>query len=340
MVTIYDIAKKTGYSAPTISKALNGTGGLSAATRKKIIDVAEEIGYKPNMAARALTTKKSFLIGIIYEDNYMKAGFEHPLFGGILNTFRTEMENSGYDLIFLSKTFGSGKASYLDHCIHRDVDGVVVINSGEAAEELIGLAQSEIPCVSTNDIIPGIPYVVTENFEAGRKAAEHFIKNGHKKFAYISGPANEYTRASTERLEGFKSVIRENHFDFDDSYVASCPSWFRDDGFEAMRQLYESHADITAVFSSNDSLAVGAMNYCKSIGLAVPDDVSFIGFDDEMFSSYCTPPLTTFKQKREEIAEVAAEILHNRLAGLPVSDSVRISADFIERSSVKNLRNS
>ena len=339
MVTIYDIAKKTGYSAPTISKALNGTGGLSAATRKKILDVAEEIGYKPNMAARALTTKKSFLIGIIYEDFYMKAGFEHPLFGGILNTFRTEMESSGYDLIFLSKMFRSGTTSYLDHCILRGVDGVVVINPDETVVELIDLAKSDIPGVSTNDIIPGIPYVITENFEAGRRAAEYFIQNGHKKFAYISGPSTKYTMASVERLDGFKNCLLANNIEFDDSYVGLCSSWFKEDGFEAMKELLTNHSYITAVFSSNDSIAVGAMNYCQSIGLRIPDDISFIGFDDEIVSSYCIPPLTTFRQKREEIAEVAAEILHNRLAGLPVSDSVRISADFIERSSVKNLRN-
>ena len=340
MVTIYDIAKKTGFSAPTISKALNGTGGLSAATRKKILDVAEEIGYKPNMAARALTTKKSFLIGIIYEDFYMKAGFEHPLFGGILNTFRNEMESSGYDLIFLSKMFRSGTTSYLDHCILRNVDGVVVINPDETVEELIDLAKSDIPCVSTNDIIPGIPYVVTENFDAGRRAAEYFIQKGHKKFAYISGPSSKYTMAAMERLEGFKACLMENHIDFDDSCVGICSSWFKEDGYEAMKRIWAEHSDITAVFSSNDSLAVGAMNYCQSIGLDVPEDVSFIGFDDEVIANYCIPPLTTFKQKREEIAEIAAEILHNRLAGLPVSDYVRISADFIERKSVKNLRNS
>jgi len=337
MVTIYDIAKKTGYSAPTISKALNGTGGLSAATRKRILDVAEEIGYKPNMAARSLTTKKSFLIGIIYEDFYMKAGFEHPLFGGILNTFRTEMESSGYDLIFLSKLFCSGKTSYLDHCILRNVDGVVIINPAETVDELIELANSDIPCVSTNDIIPGIPYVITENFDAGYKAAEYFIQNGHKKFGYLAAPSNEYTRASTERLEGFKSCIEKNGYDFDDSYVEKCPSWFRENGFDAMKKLWGRHPDITAVFSANDSICVGAMNYCQSIGVEVPDKVSFIGFDDEMFSSYCSPTLSTFKQRRDQIAEVAAEILSNRLAGLPVSDFIRISADFVERESVKNL---
>ena len=87
MVTIYDIALKTGYSAPTVSKALNKTGGLSNSTRKKILDAAKELGYRPNMTARALTTKKSFLIGVIYEDADMQRGFDHPLFGTILNKF-------------------------------------------------------------------------------------------------------------------------------------------------------------------------------------------------------------------------------------------------------------
>ena len=289
------------------------------------------------MAARALTTKKSFLIGIIYEDTHMKKGFEHPLFSGILSKFRIEMENSGYDLIFLSKSFGFGKTSYLDHCVHRNVDGVVVINPAETDSEILELASSDIPCVSTNDIIPGIPYVITENFDAGYKAAEYFIQNGHKKMCYIAGPSSVYTTASMERLEGFKKCLSENQICFDESLIETSPSWFRENGFNAMEKIWKRHNDVTAVFAANDGMAIGAMEYFQSIGVSVPDKVSFIGFDDELFSSYFTPTLTTFRQNRARIAEIAAEILCNRLAGLPVADCVRVDANFIVRDSVKDI---
>ena len=100
MITIYDLAKITGFSAPTVSKALNGTGKLSDETRKKILDAAKQNNYKINIAARALTTKHTKLIGVILEDVAKMRGFEHPLFGGILNTFRKEMDNANSKLAF------------------------------------------------------------------------------------------------------------------------------------------------------------------------------------------------------------------------------------------------
>ena len=128
MITIYDVAKVTGYSAPTISKALNGTGKLNQATRAKIIKAAKDMGYEFNMAAKTLATKKSNLIGVVYEDNKMRTGFDHPLFGGVMNWLRDELEAAGYDIVFLSR---SVQINYLDHAKLRSVDGVAIINDGK-----------------------------------------------------------------------------------------------------------------------------------------------------------------------------------------------------------------
>ncbi|MBP3366387.1 MAG: LacI family DNA-binding transcriptional regulator [Treponema sp.] len=337
MVTIYDIALKTGFSAPTISKALNGTGGLSKSTRKKILTVAEELGYRPNMAARSLTTKKSFLIGIIFEDIDMQRGFEHPLFGGILNRLRMEIEVSGYDLIFLSHLSMEKRNSYVEHCRYRNIDVCVVINPVNADKSIMELASSGIPCVSTNFVIPGIPTVITANKEAGYNAASYFIRNGHKKIAYISGSYTRYNVAALDRLEGLRQAEKEFGLQYDESYVEYCPQWTRECGYKAMKSLLGRHKDITAVFVSSDNMAVGAMEYAKSAGMKIPEDISFIGFDDEMFSEFYSPPITTFRQNRTVIGELAAEILMNRIAGIPVSECVLIPADFIIRSSVKNM---
>ena len=104
-----------------------------------------------------------------------------------------------------------------------------------------------------------------------------------------------------------------------------------------MKELLERHDDITAVFVANDNMAVGAMEYVKSIGKRIPDDISFIGFDDEMISEFYSPPLTTFRQDIKTIGELSAEILMNRLVGIPVGECVRVPAIFIERNSVKKL---
>lgn len=338
MVTIYDIAKETGFSAPTVSKALNGTGGLSVKTRDKILKTAENLGYKPNMAARSLTTKKSFLVGVIFEDVDMQRGFEHPLFGGIMNTIRTEMENSGYDLIFLSRSLLAKKRSYLEHCHHRNVDAVMIINPLNVDDELMELAYSEIPCVSINYIIPEVPSVVTANIDSGYKAGKYLIEKGHKKIGYISGSFTEFNLAAKERLEGLKKALEEKKFDFDGNNIEYCAKWTRENGYEAMKKLYQKNPELTAVFIANDNMAFGAMEYLKSIDVKMPDDISIIGFDDEQASEFITPTLTTFKQNRKTIGKLSSEMLMNRLVGIPVHKCVRVQAELIERNSVKDIR--
>lgn len=337
MVTIYDIAKETGYSAPTISKALNGTGGLSVKTRDKILKAAEALGYKPNMAARSLTTKKSYLVGVIFEDADMQRGFEHPLFGGIMNTIRTEMENSGYDLIFLSRSLLAKKRSYLEHCHHRNVDAVMIINPLSVDEELMELANSDIPCVSINYIIPGVPSVVTANSDAGYRAGKYFIEKNHKKIGYISGSFTEFNLAAKERLEGLKKAVSEAGIEFTENNIVYCAKWTRESGYEAMKKLHQKNPELTALFVANDNMAFGAMEYLESIGVKMPDEISIIGFDDEQASEFITPSLTTFKQNRITIGKLSSEMLMNRLVGIPVHDCVRVLAELVERESVKDL---
>ena len=161
MITIYDLAKQTGFSAPTISKALNGNGKLSEETRQTIQDAAKKAGYTANMAAKSLSTKHSRIIGVIMEDVAMKRGFEHPLFGGLLNKFRHEIEMAGYDLLFLSKHFNDGM-SYIDHCRYRDIEGILIVNPIDDDPEMKTLGSCGIPCVSTNEFIPGVCTVVTD----------------------------------------------------------------------------------------------------------------------------------------------------------------------------------
>ncbi len=335
MITIYDIAKETGFSAPTVSKALNGTGGLSQETRRKILEAAEAMGYKPNFAARALSTKKSNLIGIIFEDKYMARGFEHPLFGGVLTQIRKQLEDNGYDCIFLSHDLGEHAVnSYIDHCHLRDVDAVVIINPFEDYEKLSEMAASGIPCVSANDIIPGIPTVISDNEAAGYQAGKYLLKMGHRNVAYISGYTNEHSRAGQERLEGLQKAFAEEGLQIPEQNIEIRSYWSRQEGYGAMESLLAKNPGITAVFAANDDIAIGAMNYCKDKGMSVPQDMSVIGFDDETFSEFYQPTLTTFRQNRSLIAEVCNIILMNQLIGAPYPTIKRIPVDFIERNSV------
>lgn len=333
VVTIYDLAKITGFSAPTVSKALNGTGKLSEETRQKILEAAKQANYNANMAARALTTKRTKLIGIILEDVTQMGGFEHPLFGGVLNRFRSEMDIAGYDIIFLSKALNK-TMNYTDHCNYRNVEGVLIMNPPPGDEEIKNFADSGIPCVSTNEIIKGVCSIVTENTEAGKQACSEFIKAGHKRIGFIGPEFTEASPASLERHNGYKAALEEAGIEYDESLVEICDYWDSESGYKAAKILFERCPDVTAIFAANDTVAFGIMRAAYELGKKMPEDISLIGFDDDRMSRFANPALSTFKQDRERIAELAAECLLQSIAGIPKPEIVRVPAEFVSRDSV------
>jgi DNA-binding LacI/PurR family transcriptional regulator len=335
MITIYDIAAKTGYTAPTISKAINGTGYLNAKTREKILKTADEMGYQPNMVARTLTTKKSNLIGVIYDDSKMQQGFDHPLFGSMLNRFRSQVENAGYDIIFLSRHF---KMSYVAHSRYRSVDGVIIINpDDDGADELAAVQEAGIPCISTNNYIPGICTVVTENEKSGYTGAEYLISQGHKRIAFLAGPINSFSPAAQERYTGFRRCLSDNGIDFDEHLFKECNFWYSKAGYEGFAQICSSTTDFTAVFAADDLLALGVMQYAEENHIAIPDQLSIIGFDDDRVASFCHPRLTTFAQNKVLIADLAAETLLQLIVGIPAPEIIRVPADLVIRESVRKI---
>lgn len=337
MITIYDIAKEAGYSAPTISKALNGAGKLSPATREKILKIAKDMGYEFNMAAKTLATKKSNLIGVIYEDNKMMSGFEHPLFGGVLNKFREEVEAFGYDLVFLSRT---PNLSYLNHAKLRSVDGVVIINPNlDDSMTLTELTMSDIPCISTNDYFPNICTVITDNEKGGYDGTEYLISQGHTKIAFLAGPMNEVSPAAYERYHGFRKCLTDNRIQFNQDLFEESTLWDIPSGYEAFERLYSRTKDFTAVYAADDMLAFGIMQYAEKHGLNIPEDFSILGFDDDRIASFCKPKLTTFQQDKNSIAELAVEYLLYQITGISEPPSfIKVPAKLIIRESVKNIK--
>ncbi len=337
MVTIYDIAKKTGFSPPTISKALNGTGGLSTATRTLILQTAKEMGYTPNMTARTLSTNRSFLIGVIYEDYYMLKGFKHPLFGDILNSFRKVIENAGYDLLFLSRTLGASQMSYIEHCKYRNVDGVLILNPvpGDAAVAL--LAECGRPCISANEPIPGICTVVTENIEGAKDAIQYLINLGHRRIAYVSGPMRITAPAAFERLQGYQACLEQNNIPFNPDLVEEGVFWHSEEGYEATKRLLSRTRDFTAVFAANDTLACGVKLALEEAGMNIPADVSLIGFDGDDLGEYMTPKLTTMWQDCEQIGTITAQMLLKLFSGETLPEVISIPAKLLERKSCRKI---
>jgi LacI family transcriptional regulator len=203
MVTIYDIARDTGFSPPTVSKALNDRFDVSPATKTAIRASAEKLGYVVNAGAKMLITKKSYLIGLVYEEDELGLGIEHPLFSGIINSFKSRIEAEGYELIFLTRNLGNRRQSLRDHCRYRGVEAVLIVNCASNDADILDLIGGSVPCVSCNIVLPSLNCVTSENETSSLQAVNHLFTLGHRHIAHIAGPADGPQCAGNERLSAF-----------------------------------------------------------------------------------------------------------------------------------------
>jgi LacI family transcriptional regulator len=306
MVTIYDIAKKTGYSVTTVSKALNNYTDISQKAKDKIMAAVQESGYLPNSHAQSLSTKKSWTIGVVFSE-ILEVGMKHPFFNEVIESFRKYAEKEGYDLIFVSRNLRSKNTSYLEHFQYRGVDGVVVICSDYEDEQVRQLMDSDLPLVVIDMNNENTSVVYSDNCEGAKLAVEYLYSLGHRKIATIAG--HQQTFAGMERLRGFQQAMNDFGLPVNDEFIIHGGFFSVEEGYKAMQQLLNASVMPTAVFAAGDHMAVGAIQAIRDRGLHVPEDISIIGFDDIDLAKYMTPALTTVRQDKELIGEKSAEKL-------------------------------
>ncbi|KGP72840.1 LacI family DNA-binding transcriptional regulator [Pontibacillus yanchengensis] len=335
MVTIYDIAKETGYSVTTVSKALNNYSDVSSKTKRAILDAVEEMGYLPNSHARTLTTKKSWTIGVIFIES-LGVGMKHPFFNAVIESFRKNVEVLGYDLLFASRMINNQQKSYLEQFKYRGVDGVVVVCSLFDDVQVKELMDSSIPTVVIDLHSKESAVVNSDNFAGSYKAVEYLYSLGHQSIAHIAGHATTF--AGQERRNGFMTSMKTMGLDIPDEYVVNGDYFSREGGYKAMKQLLSLPNPPTAIFTAADSLAIGAMEAIKDAGYQVPDDFSVIGFDDIELAQFINPPLTTVRQDTELIGEESADLLIKQInSQQKIAQSVVVPVDLVIRDSCKAL---
>ena len=339
MITIYDLSKLTGFSPPTVSKALNGTGTISEKTRKLIITIAKENGYKPNITARALRTRKSRLIGIINSNIYQPYDFVPPFLSTVLSSFKERIEAENYDLLLLSNPAEMRRKDSSPSGNSRHVDGILILAMGIGDREYKSLYTSNIPCVSVNNFFPNVGTVVTDNRKEGRIAVQHLIDLGHRKIGYLSGPFDRVSTAASERRHGYHDALVKNGIKVNPSLEVSSDTWHARGGYKACTELLNKKVPFTALFTANNHLALGALRRMSELGLKTPDDISIIGFDDgDSLEEYFYPSLSTMKQDAVQIGKVGAEMLLRKLQGIPTEKIIYIPAELVRRESTSMLK--
>lgn len=307
MASMKDISELCGVSIATVSKALNDQSDIGEETRARIKQVAKELGYFPNSSARALKTKRTYNLGVLFVDE-AQSGLTHDYFAYVLNSFKQVAEERGYDITFISKGAGDGKQmTYLERCRYRGFDGVVIACVDFENPEVEELVKSDIPLVTIDHTFYGRAAVISDNITGMRELLTYVAKQGHKKVAYIHGADSTVTK---NRLSSFYKTAEELGLTVPDEYIREAAYRSTRAAGEATAALLELQNPPTCILYPDDFSCFGGMNVIREKGFRIPEDISVAGYDGLRIGRHIEPKLTTLWQNTEVIgAEAAGKLI-------------------------------
>lgn len=303
--TLKDVAKKVGVSYATVSRALNNHKDVNDKTRKKVLKIAQEMGYKPNAIAQGLVKKETRTIGLLIPD------ITNPFFPEVAQGVEEAANKAGYN-VFLCNTEWDEEleTDYLNVLLQKQVDGLIISPGSEELEHLQYITNSDTKLVFIDKGIQNHTSIIIDNVSGAKMAIEHLIDRGHKDIAFIGG--SEDIAANQERLEGYKSALGDNNITVKDEYIKN-GDFNRESGHFMMKSLLKNSQTITAVFAANDLLALGVMQAIKEAELNIPGDIAVVGFDDIEFASLPEIQLTTVRQPKYQMGKLAFEALIDQI---------------------------
>lgn len=333
MVSMKDIALRCGVSVATVSKALNGQADIGEETRARVCAVAAELGYMTNSAARALKTNRTYNLGVLFVDE-RRSGLAHEYFSTMLESFKVEAESHGYDITFINHNVGGKATSYLQHCLYRGVDGVVIACVDFNDPQVRELVDSRIPLVTIDHVFDNRLAVLSDNISGTEALVRYIHKMGHRKIAFLHG---EGTTVTQNRLVGFYKTCEELGLDIPEEYVQECAYHDPDRCAQATRELLALPNPPSCILFPDDYSYIGGLNALNEMGLRVPEDISAVGYDGIHLAKVMQ--LTTYSQNTCSLGRIAAERLI-RLIEHPKTtpiDRTVVSGELFVGTSVKQL---
>ena len=331
MVSIKDIAKECNVSVATVSKALNDHDDISESTKEKVRKAAIKLGYTTNAAARALKTRKTYNLGILFVDD--RAGLGHEYFSMILDSFQREAEKHGYDITFINHAIAGKQTTYLKHVEYRNLDGVAIMTADFEDPEIKELAESEYPVVIVDYVMDNCAAVLSDNSRGLEAIVRYAYEMGHRRIAFIYGDDTSVTR---ERLSSFLSTCRQLGIEVDENYVIAGRYHDIKMCAEKTAQLLDLPDPPTLIIFPDDYSYIGGMEIISSRGLSIPDDISAIGYDGINMAKIMN--LTTYEQNTKELGQLAVRKLLQLInePDLP-PERVLVSGKMFYGKTVKNL---
>lgn len=323
-----DVARLAGVSHQTVSRVVNGQTNLRPETRERVLRAIDQLGYRPNTAARSLVTRRSATIGVIGS----RSGFWGP--STVHRAIQAAGRDAGYFVSSVNVQVLSREefTAAMNHLRDQHVEGIVLI---AATDEAIDAARAHaghgVPVVVVEGDEAKAPWTVGVDQVAGAAlGTKHLIELGHERILHLSGPSS-WTEARA-RLTGYRTAM----------YDAGLPpqlqvegDWSARSGFEAGQRI-AARDDVTAVFCANDQMALGLLRSLCEAGRSVPHDISVVGFDDIPEAAYLIPPLTTVRQDFDAVGRRAIQILSSAITGDTAPERL-IGPELVVRASTRSL---
>lgn len=306
MVTLKDVAQAVGVSPITVSRAFNNSLPVASATKERILTVARELGYVPDLHARALVNKTSPIIGVVVLE------LDNPFYAPIINAIQEVAKAKGY-MLLVSQSERQQEIErniLLNQFQQLRIAGILVSPVGSDSAGLQQLHANAIPVVALARHWEDGDYVSVDDHAGGRMVGDHLAQLGHRGVAVVTLNEPENT-AIRDRLEGFADALHAHGL----MVAATIATDMQriEDGIMAADRFLDLPARPTAAFVTADRLAIGFIHGLLARGLRVPDDVAVVGYDDINYAAYLEVPLTTVALPKYEIGKQAAEILFDRI---------------------------
>jgi LacI family transcriptional regulator len=331
-VTIYDLARKLNVSIATVSRALKDDPVVSKKTKKKIFDLAEEMGYRYNHFARNLREQRTYTIGVIVPR--LNSYFMSTVIAGI----ESVANNEGYTLIISQSSESAGKeVDSAKTMFNNRVDGLLVSLAYET-DDLAHFDQfikKNVPLIFFDRVAehPDCTCVLIDNRKGAYESTSHLIAQGCQRIVHIT--ATPKRNVYVDRLAGYKQALADHHIPFDDKYIL-INNLSQEAGVQAAAAILQMNPLPDAIFAANDNCAVGCMVALKKAGIRIPQDIAFVGFNNDPVSTVVEPNLTTINYPGYKMGEMAAASLINHLNGvnsIDATNTILLRSELIIRAS-------
>jgi LacI family transcriptional regulator len=326
--TINDVARLAGVSIKTVSRVLNREPNVRPATYDKVVAAVERLNYRPKLSARSLAGNRSFVIGMLYDNP--NSDYVTEMQYGSLQACR---END-YNLLIHPCDANSPDVTKDAVGLDDQVDGLILLQPVSDIQTLCQLLLArKVPCVRVSQRpFAGFPWISVADSEAADQMTEHLLDLGHRRIGFIVGHPDH--GSSHDRLAGYRSALARHGIEFDGNLVEQ-GLFDYESGYSCARKLLALTPRPTAIFASNDPMAMGVLSAAHEMKLDVPGELSVAGFDDSPLARHAWPPLTTVRQPIAQVARLATEVLVQQMQGRSEGEhNHRLQAELVRRGSI------